>query len=352
MQLTHLDLSQFRSYQKESFSFSNATTVIVGPNTAGKTNFLEAIYLLATGKSFKAENDQEMVHFNQEFARITGMVKPSSQRDDTVILETLVSATKAFHKRYKVNNVPRRRIDFAGNLLALLFLPSDLELIVGSPATRRSFLDYVLDLTDREYRIAHTAYQRALRQRNALLTLARETGRRNTEQFAYWDEMLIHNGSVLTAKREAFIAFCNSQEKAIASCQIVYDHSKISEARLVQYSDAEIGAGVTLVGPHRDDFSVTLQDGVAERDVKAFGSRGQQRLVVLQLKLMQLSWIESVRGERPVLLLDDIFSELDSEHIELVLAIIGRQQTLITTTHKEFLRNHLVDDVQLIELSR
>lgn len=332
MLLHALSLHNFRSYTKASFDFSETTTFIIGANTAGKTNIIEAIFLLATGKSFRAERDKELLQFGNEIARVSGVV--SGTKLEVMITQGFVSGKQTPFKRYLVNGVTKRRVDFAGILFAVLFSPSDLDMIVGGPSLRRRFFDFVLEQIDREYRLATTTYEKALRQRNALLDLVKETGKRSEKQFAYWDELLIVNGQLITKKREAFIAFINSAKKDIFDCEVVYDASVISPERLVQYKDAEIGAGVTLVGPHRDDFHITIQE---DKDVKIYASRGQQRLIVLQLKVLQLSFMEQALGFRPMLLLDDIFSELDAQHIALVMKMITKQQTIITTTHEEFI---------------
>jgi DNA replication and repair protein RecF len=339
MNLESVTLQNFRSYQQATFSFSKETTFIVGQNTAGKSNLIEAIYFLSSGKSFRADKELHIIQFGADVARAKGKLSGGDESFLEAVFAFLPTGNseRYFQKRYLVNDVPRRRVDFAGILPSVLFTPEDLEIIIASPSIRRSFLDSVLEQVDREYRIAVTSYTKALRHRNALLELARETARRNTEQFAYWDELLIGNGMLITEKREAFIEFLNTEGKEMIDFRVVYDPSRISAERLAQYADGEIGAGVTLVGPHRDDFFVEIPVGVQNKDVRYFGSRGQQRLVVLQLKLLQIHFMEKNIGQRPLLLLDDIFSELDNRHISHVLELIGKQQTIITTTHEEFL---------------
>lgn len=338
MFLKSLFLQNFRNYSKSEFHFSKETTFIVGPNTSGKTNFLEAIYLLSTGKSFKTQNDLEAIQFKKEIGRIKGGI-------DGTDLEMVLTQTL---KKYLVNGVSKRRVDFAGRLLTVLFSPSDLDLVTDSPSLRRNFLDSVLEQIDREYRLAIVSYSKALRQRNALLQKAQEKGLRNQKQFEYWDGILIKNGEIITQKREEFIEFVNKAEKEVFDFSIVYDKSVISEERLLQYEDAEIGAGVTLVGPHRDDFIMRM----GTDELKSFGSRGQQRLTVLQLKLIQLLFIKQITGEQPILLLDDIFSELDQGHINLVLEMIKSGQTIITTTHKEFIPKAILKRSAVIELEK
>jgi DNA replication and repair protein RecF len=156
----------------------------------------------------------------------------------------------------------------------------------------------------------------------------------------YWDDLLITAGNTITQKREDLITYINDQKKALFSCSLAYDKSVISAERLSQYADAELGAGVTLVGPHRDDVQI-LMESLGRKEpiaIKSYGSRGQQRLAVLQLKLLQLVYMREHLAEQPVLLLDDIFSELDDMHINHILEMIHGQQTIITTTHKEFIK--------------
>lgn len=349
MILEGISLSDFRSYSSQTYVFSPQTTVILGPNTAGKSNLLEAIYLLSTGKSYRADKDTQMIQFEKELARVKGKIKDKEHESYLeVVVSQMQSTTRSYSKKFLVNGVPKRRVDFAGILPALLFVPSDLEIISSSPSHRRKFLDDVLETTDREYRIAMTAYEKALRQRNALLDVVQETGYRNDQQFLYWDNLLIEHGSYITKKREELIAYFNTKDQNLISCTVLYDNSVMSRERLDQYRGAETASGVTLVGPHRDEFSVELQK---DQDVRHFGSRGQQRLVVLQLKLLQLSFMEDNLGERPLLLLDDIFSELDQNHIEDVLHIFGKQQTIVTTTHEEFIKQPLTQEAVVIKLS-
>lgn len=347
MILKHLFLENFRSYTKSEFNFSNNTTIIIGPNTSGKTNLIEAIYLLSVGKSPKTEKEEEILQFEKEIARVRGVLE-----DDTS-LEVVITKDR---KKYLVNGVSKRRVDFSENFKVVLFSPIDLDLVIGSPSKRRGFLDEVLEQVNRDYRIATNDYTKALRQRNALLENVQETGIRNEEIFEYWDELLIRTGNFITKKREEFIEFINHEKKNIFEFSIIYDESIISKERLLQYKQAEVGAGVTLVGPHRDDFLIRMHtnkispNASESRDVKVFGSRGQQRLVVLQLKLLQILFIQQILGEPPTLLLDDIFSELDEGHINLVLEMTKGQQTIITTTHKEFIKEKFTNKAHMVEL--
>jgi DNA replication and repair protein RecF len=355
MFLKKISLQNFRSYPKKEFSFSQATTLIVGPNTAGKSNLIEAIYFLAKGASFRIDQYEELIKFDENIARIKGKIEEKDL--EVVIAKGEMGANSRPFKKYLVNGVSKRKVDFVGNFFAVIFAPSDLEIIIGSPSKRRDFIDNILIQTDRDYRLAIGFYEKGLRIRNALLHKARETGRRSEKEFAYWDNLLINQGQKITKKREEFIEYLNVSKKNILNFKIFYDKSIISKERLLQYKEAEIASGVTLVGPHRDDFTIYLLNKNEEHDVKSFGSRGQQRLAILQLKILELVFIEIKTSNKPVLLLDDIFSELDEGHINLILDMtLLRQgyggQAIITTTHEEFIPNRLLKKVNMIELRK
>lgn len=329
MVLKQFRLTSFRNYSQKEFAFSDQTTLLVGPNTIGKTNLLEAIYLLATGRSFKAGLEAEMIAYNQEIARVKGRIFRGSDRTDLEIVLTRgeVAGEKAAKKKYFVNGVGRRMVDFVGCLRAVYFRPEDLDLVTDSPSLRRKYLDSVLEQVDREYARSLLSYEKGLRQRNKLLERIREE-ETPRNQLLFWNQLLVRNGAYLTTKREGFIGFVNNLPSLVLDYQLEYDKSVISPARLEEYAVEEVAAGATLVGPHRDDFGFRL----AGRDLHAFGSRGEQRMAILWLKLCELEFISQQTTERPILLLDDIFSELDGPHRKLVLDIIPAQQTIITTT--------------------
>lgn len=321
MQLISLTLTNFRNYKKQRFEFNDLTTVIAGDNSAGKSNILEAIYLLATGKSFRAEKDEQMVLYGQEFGRVSG---ETSEGELAVFLGK--------PKRFLVNQVGKRRMDFVGQLNCVLFRPEDIDLVLGSPSLRRKYLDQVLEQVDREYRRSNLAYQKGIRQRNKLLERIRE-GVAERKQLLFWDQMLIKNGDVVSNKRGEFIEFINQDLKGRGlNLSLYYDKSAISKSRLKQYASNEVAAAKTLVGPHRDEFLFIVQRrGKAKKDLSIYGSRGEQRMAVLGVKLAEFEFVKQVVGEAPVLLLDDIFSELDPDNRGEVFKLIDSQQTVMTT---------------------
>ena len=350
MFLKSVSLQNFRNYKKEEFDFAQNTTLIIGPNTSGKTNLIEAIFLLSTGGSFRVEKDENMVRFGEKIARATGIT--DENKLEVVIGSREFTNTGRVVKKYLVNGVSKKKADFIGNLPSVIFSPIDLEIIIGSPGLRRNFLDHILLETDRDYRFFLAAYEKGLRQRNAVLHNIKERGRSVDRELEYWDGLLIKNGTLISQKRETLIGYFNRAQKDVFDFVIFYDKSIISKERLLQYKDAEIAAGVTLVGPHRDDFFVSMFDDRLKttHDMRFFGSRGQQRLAVLQLKILELMLVTKIMNNS-VLLLDDILSELDKEHIELVLEMIGKQQTIITTTHKEFIPKKTLENMQVVSLT-
>lgn len=351
MILHSISLQDFRNYLKREFKFDKNTTLILGPNTSGKTNLIEAIFLLSRGESFRVEKDEDMVRFGEKIARVTGTTDENEL--EVVITSREFAGNGKIIKKYLVNGVAKKRADFIGHFPCVLFSPIDLETIIGSPGLRRNFLDHILSETDRDYRFFLAGYEKGLRQRNAVLHNIKERGVRNDRELEYWDELLIKNGTLISQKREELIGYFNSAQKDIFDFVIFYDKSVISKERLLQYKDAEIGAGVTLVGPHRDDFFVSMFDDRLKttHDMRFFGSRGQQRLAVLQLKMLELSLVKKIM-EGCLLILDDIFSELDSGHINMVLEMTLNQQTIITTTHKEFIPKKILDKMLIVSLGK
>ena len=346
--LKTLSLQNFRNYTKSEFNFSPKTTIIVGQNAIGKSNLIESIYLLSTGKSNRSEKDDQLFKFGKDISRVKGILENS---DD---LEVVIVKSDGLRKKYLVNGVSKRRVDFAGRMPVVEFSPLDLSIVAGEPGRRRKFLDEVLEQIDQDYRYSHIAYFKALRQRNALLNQVQESGRRDDKIFAYWDNLLIKNGQILTKKREELIEYINKSKKDIFDFTLVYDSSVISVARLDQYKNAEVGAGVTLVGPHRDDIFIKSSNKLSKNleEVRYFGSRGQQRLVALELKLAQIAIIKQRLNAEPMLLLDDVFSELDDYNISHVLELMNTYQTIATTTHKEFFKNAKLSKMEVIELGK
>jgi len=337
--LRNLNLSDFRNYESKTFEFSNGVTVIFGENAKGKTNILEAIYLLGIGESFRAKRTEEMVRFGQELGRVSGEVEISKK--DKVNLEVMVNGGmvmgKVVNKRkYLIDGVSRRRKDILGTLPLVLFRPEDVELLSGSPDTRRKFLDRLMIQVDPAYEHSLTTYEQALRRRNKILDTIRD-GSASRYSLTFWDGLLIKHGQIIQEKRRELVDYINSlfeKSELFKKLKLVYDLSVVSESRLAQYADAEVAVGYTLVGPHKDDLVV--KEGT--RDLSVYGSRGEQRMAVLALKMGEIYYLEEKGKKKATLLLDDIFSELDEEHKQEVLRVMAGRQVIVTTADEEDLK--------------
>lgn len=343
MALKKLALQNFRNYESASFDFSHLT-IIVGRNTIGKTNILEAIYFLSHLKSFRAEYDFDVIQFEKQICRTKGLI------DDTILEVVLIKSNKnRLSKKYMINGVSKRKIDFATRFTTTLFTPQDIEMITGSPHLRRNYIDLILKQVDKTYVESRVIYDKALKARNKLLHMIKEGKKKyNIDEFKYWNNLLITNGNIITKQRENYINYVNDQVKHIFSFGILYDKSTITQARIDKYLEIEFQTGITLIGPQRDDFIFNIEN--TDKKVSEFSSRGEARLTVLQLKFFEIMFLKEKTKTNPLLLLDDIFSELDSENIERVLSFINDSQTIITTTHEEFIPNNILKIATVLRL--
>ena len=325
--------------------------MIAGANASGKTNILEALSLLSTAKSFRARIDEEMIHYESDIGRVKGALEAASETLEAILTRGVLTegkvAKKVARKRLLLDGVGKRMVDFAGNFPTVLFRPQDLELVTDAPSRRRRFLDQLLSQVDYEYRRALVSYEKGIRRRNKLLLAIREEGAPRSQLY-FWDELLIKNGNYIGKMRDEFIRFANRREALDQRIfSLSYDKSAISHERLSEYATQEVAAATTLVGPHRDDMIFYLEKEGSERDLGAFGSRGEQRMGVLWLKLAELAYI-SKDNTHPTLLLDDIFSELDEQHRRIVKEVAGNQQTIITTADEDYLTGF--EKVEIIKL--
>lgn len=345
MRISHLHLTDFRNYKKKSVEFFPDTTLLIGPNGIGKSNVLEAVFLLSKGQSFKAQESSEMIHFGMDVAHIIGHVEYGKEESvglHVVLTTGLVQGRRTATMSYKVDEVGRRRIDFVGKLKVVLFEPESLDIVIGDPQKRRDYLDEVLGQTSKEYAHSHAVYAKSLRVRNRLLDAIRD-GKSSLGSLEYWERAMVKHGTLIQEERLRFLEWMNSQTADILA---EYDASPIDEDRLSKYRDREIALGFTLIGPQRDDMKLQVTShksqvrelstfgsrGEPSKDLASFGSRGEQRMAVLRLKLLEAAWIEQESNEVPVMLLDDIFSELDEEQERMVGGLVRGRQTIMTAT--------------------
>lgn len=341
-----LSLQQFRNHHKRTFRLA-PITIIVGQNTTGKTNILEALYFLSLGKSFRAEKDQDTIELGEAFAKIEATV---DKDNDTTELELQLSTAKPiFAKRFLINGVRKRQHDFVAELATVIFTPEDINFLTGPPSLRRRYLDQILIQSHKPYRLALILYEKAIKHRNRLLRDIREGKKRyRTEEFSYWNNLLLTHGKTIHEERRLLIKHINESPKPLFSFTMAYDHSTFTAERVEKYQYIELQAGQTLIGPQRDEI-LFYRNGTQQL-IREFCSRGEQRLTILQLKLIELITLEKRIEKTPILLLDDIFSELDQNNIELLLSLIPKRQTILTTIHEEFIPKKLVKEALMLYL--
>lgn len=356
MQVDHLTLAGFRSYRDLDVSFPTGSQVVVGRNAAGKTNLLEAIVMLAVGHSHRTSNDLDLISWDAGFARIEGHVtgvRKASEQLEVVLARPGVAGSR---KRVRINGVPRRSGALAAALRVVVFAPEDMLLVIGSPGLRRAVVDTIVMQRETEGATVLSTYARALQQRNTLLRRIRD-GDAAPNELPYWDDVVVRDGGRIVAWRlETLAALAGPlaaahaeiapQEGRLALRYVTNAPSHPGEQptdalrrRLAETREKEMWNGVTLVGPHRDDLAFELD----ERELSGFASRGQQRTAILALKLAQLELLSSPEEGSPLLLLDDVFSELDPDRRAQLVRRIGElPQAFVTTTTLDDLDPRLV----------
>lgn len=341
MFLKRLNLTNFRNYLNLELSFDTRPTVLVGNNAAGKSNLLEAIYLLSITKSLRVETEDELIKKGEQFTKVEGFL------EDTELLVIINRPTNdlKFRKKVLVNGISRKAVDFIGNLPAVIFYPSDINMVTGSPSLRRWHLDLTLAQIDPVYKKALTAYEQFLTARNRVLKAVRE-GHARVDELDFWTEELVKAGKIISDKRLAFFEFINGLEKPLGEFMFEYRQSVVSPERLKETNSREVAAAATLIGPHRDDFAIFLED----RNLSRFGSRGEQRYSTLAFKLAQLEYMAFCLGKRPILLLDDVFSELDVSHRAHVVEVVSKQQTIIATVELENIPRAFLDSARILKV--
>lgn len=359
MLIRRLRLENFRNIRELDLEFSSGRTILHGENAQGKTNILEALFVLAAAKSVRARHERELVDWTLEdkipYVRIEADVERSDgplSIDITVQLtpgEGGASAT-ALHlqKRVRVNGTNRKVTGLVGEVQIILFEPQDVDLVSGPPTLRRRYLDLTLSQVDPQLFRSLQEYNRVLGQRNPLLKAIREN-RSHVDELDYWDKGLVKAGAVVVnARRDALLRLDTLASEI--HCALTADAEQLSLTYLPSLSGAveseadkvealfanalqnarerEIAQGTTIVGPHRDDFTFANNDV----SLASFGSRGQQRLATLAIKLAEARLMEERTGEQPVLLLDDVLSELDPTRRSYLTNRIKQQDQAIVTT--------------------
>ena len=337
-----IELKNFRNYEQLQIDFDKATNILFGDNAQGKTNILESAYVSATTKSHKGSRDKEMIRFGEEESHIRTVV---CKREQDFQIDIHLKKNRA--KGIAINQVPiKKASDLFGILNIVFFSPEDLNIIKDGPTERRRFLDLELCQLDKIYLSDLTAYNKVLKQRNTLLKdMIFRPDLKDT--LPIWDEQLVEYGKRIIRRRQAFIGELFEIVQEIHSklsgnrelLTIKYEpnvESMFFEDELFRAAERDRKLCQTSVGPHRDDISFLIGD----IDIRKFGSQGQQRTAALSLKLSEIELVKTSIGDTPVLLLDDVLSELDSNRQNYLLNSIHDIQTIITCTGlDEFVKN-------------
>ena len=368
MYLSHLTLNNFRSLVELELELPPGVVVFFGPNAQGKTTLLEAVYLLAIARSFRAENEREVLNFRAAAdggqALVGGTVEKKGERvqvfvgyqstrtgvtEEAPASNTNPTGNRGFsvRKQIRVSRLRRTAAELVGTVNAVLFSADDLRLVQGPSVNRRRFLDILISQADSHYLRGLLRYQKVVQQRNQLLRMQRD-GRAAADELTYWDDELVKEGSWITWRRREVVRdlaiSCAEHHAQLAGpeedLRVGYrpsvplgDTIPVTEDQFRQSLAAagprDRATANTTVGPHRDDFDLLIND----LDMGTFASRGQARTLALALRLAEASYLSSVRSERPIVLLDDVLSEMDAERRHRVLEKTGQyEQTLITTT--------------------
>ncbi|MBP3361662.1 MAG: DNA replication/repair protein RecF [Clostridia bacterium] len=343
MRVKNLTLRNFRNYREQSISFSPATNIICGNNANGKTNILEAIYIFGYGKSCRAKSDDEMIRFGCGSSWVT-MEFESGGREFTAVMNLSGDGRKSF----TVNNIPVKRLSrLMSYFHAVLFSPDDLTLVKGSPSARRRFMDAAICRLYPNYFSALSEYQKAASEKNILLKQLKKAGKKSDEYLSVWNEQLAASAERIMEYRRSFVSelagFAAKIQKDISSEELktAYEPSLKQDdkesilAFLEENQRREIEAASMRYGIQRDDISIFISD----RDARLFASQGQQRTAALAFKIAEADYVFSKTEEYPVLLLDDILSELDIERRKYLWERILDKQVMITCTDTDIFEN-------------
>ena len=349
MKIKRLELTSFRNYGSMETDLESGINIFYGDNAQGKTNILEGIYLICTTRSHKKSRDAEMIRFGEDEAHLRIFLE---KREIEYKID--MHLKKGSKKHIAINSLPiKRASELLGIANIVFFSPEDLSIIKNSPSERRRFVDMELSQLDKVYLSTLSGYSKALEQKNKLLRdISHSAGDSSEELLNVWDEKLLELGTGIIKKRREFIEDLNhilkeknreiSGKDEVLSCSYEPDADISSYERMLkERREADKRYGSTSVGPHRDDIGFSL-DGV---DLRKYGSQGQVRTASLSLKLSEIELVKIKTGDSPILLLDDVLSELDSSRQRLLLKSIGGIQTLITCTGlDEFIKNGFSGD--------
>jgi len=355
MKIKSLKLTNFRNWTDYKLDFSDVT-ILIGKNGVGKTNIMEAVWFLSAGKSWRTSRDSEAICWEKDLAILEAKAKNKKEYVINLAIQKNPTKTHPQPKILKINGTKKRLIDLLGQMPAVLFSPESIAILDGAPSLRRRFLDIMLSQTNHKYALSLLEFNKILKERNKLL-LHIKNRRSKPDELDFWDTKLVDLSKKIIEARQSTIKFINQDLAKIyqnisgtkETLKLVYKESvepEKFEELLVAVRDREIEQTSTLYGPHRDDFLILLDN----RDITTFGSRGEYRSALLALKIGELEYLRSKIDEAPILLLDDIFSELDHDRRMHLAKIVEGQQTIITTTDLDHIEKNLREKAKIVEI--
>ncbi len=333
MILEEIALRSFRNFQTFRCALDPQCTILLAPNSSGKTNLLEAVYFALTGQGFRESREIELINYTgarDAYVEIRVHTEEGSAAYKIALVAADTTVKKAFFVNGSKVSYPQYMRE---QTRAVLFAPSQIEILTGAPEKRRSYFNTVLSLHDPEYKKRLLNYETALRKRNKVLE-SEQSESTITAQLAFWDSYLFEQAEYISDKRSSYDSFVNSDPSGVGKpFTLLYHQNAFSWDRLEKYRELERRIRKTVIGPQKDDYEVRL--GADEKNVALFGSRSEQRLAILWLKLREIQYCIDRTGLKPILLLDDIFSEFDTHNKKTVLALIREYQTIATTTEED-----------------
>ena len=350
--INNIRLQHFRSFNNGSFEISSGVNIVVGPNASGKTNLLEAILVLARGSSYRAK-DSDLVQFKKPWTRLDANLAGDKQRT------IKITNTPKNEKTYELDKKPYRRLSYDHTLPVVLFEPDHLRLLSGGPERRRDYLDDLLEQTDQSFGATRRNYRRALAQRNALL---KKPGSPSAQIFP-WDLRLSELAGQIVRARAELVDKLNSKTTKLyktlsgtkTRVELVYQNRwpiDGYETKMLKELESHLEAdrlrGFTGAGPHREDLAVLFSG----RSAQEVASRGEVRTAVLTLKIIEMGLLEETRSTTPLLLLDDVFSELDGKRRRALTDHLAPYQTFITTTDADSVLSHFSEHTNVIPLAK
>ncbi len=337
MTIDNIKLVNFRNHINKNIQFSSGANLIIGNNGAGKTTILDAIDILCLGKSSIARKESEVINYHTNYTNINADITTDESKMHIAVQILLDKSTERVSKRLLINDKARKFMDIYDKVTVVSFYPDELSVITGEPSKRRKYLDSIISKTQRHYKDTLLNYNKVVLQRNKLLETI---GKYNTGhiQLDYWNTKFAELGNSIINERMKLTKYLNENlsynlEKLNTNIEInlTYKTQELTTEMIKENLQKELKYKATISGPHRDDLKI---ETINMLPLASFGSRGEQRTALLGIKLTEIDYIKNKLEKNPILLLDDIFSELDQKHKECISNTIGQYQTIITSTEQ------------------